>query len=154
MISDGRNLMSNSLTRISVERVEKAILLIRGEKVILDSDLAALYGVTTTRLNEQVRRNHHRFPGDFAFRLTKQEFANLISQIATSSSQHGGRRKPPLVFSEHGAMISCLCSFALKVGMQLLLCATSVFSVSLWLLFRSKTHHRGTENTEVAQRNH
>ena len=86
--------MSKLLTTIRVERVEKAILLIRGEKVILDTDLAALYGVTTTRLNEQVRRNHHRFPGDFAFRLTKQEFANLISQIATSSSQHGGRRKP------------------------------------------------------------
>src|SRR5258705_11450286 len=98
--------MSKSLTRISVERVEKAILLIRGEKVILDTDLAALYGVTTTRLNEQVRRNHHRFPGDFAFRLTKQEFANLISQIATSSSQHGGRRKPPLVFTEHGAIMA------------------------------------------------
>lgn len=98
--------MSKALVRIPVERVEKAILLIRGEKVILDTDLAALYGVTTTRLNEQVRRNQDRFPGDFAFRLTKQEFTNLISQFATSSSQHGGRRKLPLVFTEHGAIMA------------------------------------------------
>jgi hypothetical protein len=98
--------MSKALVRIPVERVEKAILLIRGEKVILDTDLAALYGVTTTRLNEQVRRNQDRFPGDFAFRLTKQEFTNLISQSATSSSQHGGRRKLPLVFTEHGAIMA------------------------------------------------
>lgn len=98
--------MSKALVRIPVERVEKAILFIRGEKVILDTNLAALYGVTTTRLNEQVRRNQDRFPGDFAFRLTKQEFTNLISQFATSSSQHGGRRKLPLVFTEHGAIMA------------------------------------------------
>ena len=64
---------------IPIERIEKAIYLIRGEKVILDSDLAALYGVTTTRLNEQVRRNLERFPEDFAFRLTREEFGGLIS---------------------------------------------------------------------------
>ena len=98
--------MSKALVRIPVEHAEKAILLIRGEKVIIDSDLAALYGVTTTRLNEQVRRNQDRFPGDFAFRLTKAEFANLISQFATSSSRHGGRRKLPLVFTEHGAIMA------------------------------------------------
>ncbi len=98
--------MSKSLIRVPLERVEKAILLVRGEKVILDADLAALYGVTTTRLNEQVRRNQDRFPRDFAFRLTKQEFANLMSQFATSSSTHGGRRKLPLVFTEHGAIMA------------------------------------------------
>ena len=98
--------MSKALVRVPIERVEKAILLIRGEKAILDADLAALYGVTTTRLNEQVRRNQDRFPGDFAFRLTKQEFANLMSQFATSSSTHGGRRKLPLVFTEHGAIMA------------------------------------------------
>jgi hypothetical protein len=98
--------MSKKLIRFPVERVEKAILLMRGEKVILDVDLAALYGVTTTRLNEQVKRNQERFPADFAFRLTKDEFTNLISQFATSSSEHGGRRKLPLVFTEHGAIMA------------------------------------------------
>ena len=107
MISKNRTLsMSKSLARIPIERVEKAILLVRGEKVILDSDLAALYGVTTTRLNEQVKRNQDRFPGDFAFRLTKDEFTNLISQSATSNTRHGGRRKLPLVFTEHGAIMA------------------------------------------------
>lgn len=98
--------MSKSLATIPVERVEQAILVIRGEKVILDADLAALYGVSTTRLNEQVKRNLDRFPKDFAFRLTKDEFDNLISHFAISSSKHGGRRKLPLVFTEHGAIMA------------------------------------------------
>ena len=73
----------------------RLILSIRGEKVILDSDLAALYGVETRRLNEQVRRNIEKFPEDFMLQLTKEEFANLKSQIATSSSRLGSRRKQP-----------------------------------------------------------
>ena len=85
-------------------RILRNIMIIRGEKVILDSDLAELYGVETRRLNEQVRRNINKFPGDFMFQLTKEEFDNLKSQIATSSSGWGGRRKPPLVFTEHGAL--------------------------------------------------
>lgn len=96
--------MSKAPIKVPVERVEKAILLLRGEKVILDADLAALYGVTTTRLNEQIKRNKDRFPEDFAFRLTKEEFTNLMSQFATSSSKHGGKRKLPLVFTEYGAI--------------------------------------------------
>ena len=88
------------------ERIERVILLIRGHKVILDSDLAALYGVETRRLNEQVRRNRERFPADFAFQLTAREGANLKSQIATSSGAWGGRRKPPFVFTEHGALMA------------------------------------------------
>jgi phage regulator Rha-like protein len=98
--------VSKAVISVPIERVEKAILLVRGEKVILDVDLAALYGVTTTRLNEQVKRNRDRFPGDFAFRLTKAEFTILMSQFATSSSKHGGRRKLPLVFTEHGAIMA------------------------------------------------
>ncbi len=86
------------------ERILQFIMVIRGEKVILDSDLARLYGVETKRLNEQVRRNIDKFPDDFMFQLTKDEFSNLKSQIATSSSGWGGRRKPPLVFTEHGAL--------------------------------------------------
>ena len=72
--------------------------------MILDSDLATLYGVETIRLNEQVRRNIEKFPDDFMFQLTKEEFENLKSQIATSSTNWGGRRKLPLVFTEHGAL--------------------------------------------------
>ncbi len=80
---------------------------------MLDSDLAMIYGVTTKRLNEQLKRNRLRFPPDFAFQLTVQEFRNLKSQIATSSlrsqsvtsSSHGGKRKLPWVFTEHGALM-------------------------------------------------
>ncbi len=78
--------------------------MLRGHKVILDSDLAALYGVETRRLNEQVRRNPGRFPADFLLELTAGEFANLKSQNATSS--WGGRRSPPLAFTEHGALMA------------------------------------------------
>src|ERR1700730_10307867 len=87
-------------------RIESAIRVIRGHNVMLDSDLARLYGVTTSRLNEQVRRNEDRFPDDFMFRLTAKEFKILISQSATSSSQWGGRRKLPLAFTEHGAVMA------------------------------------------------
>ena len=97
--------MSKNLTRLLPEKqILKIIVTIRGERVIIDSDLAALYGVETRRLNEQVRRNIDKFPDDFMFQLTKEEFGNLKSQIATSSSGWGGRRKPPLVFTEHGAL--------------------------------------------------
>lgn len=80
------------------------ILSVRGQRVILDSDLSDLYEVETKRLNEQVKRNAARFPSDFMFRLTPEEAGNLKSQIATSS--WGGRRKPPLVFTEHGAVMA------------------------------------------------
>jgi hypothetical protein len=79
------------------------IYLIRGHKVMLDSDLAELYGVETKRLNEQVQRNIDRFPRDFMFALTEDEFKNLKSQNATSS--WGGRRKLPKVFTEHGVLM-------------------------------------------------
>lgn len=74
---------------------------------MLDSDLARLYGVTTRELNQQVSRNSDRFPEDFAYQLTQQEFTNLMSQFVTSSVRHGGRRKRPWVFTEQGvAMLS------------------------------------------------
>jgi ORF6N domain-containing protein len=87
-----------------IANVESAIHLIRRQRVMLDSDLAAIYGVTTKRLNEQLRRNRSRFPSDFAFQLTAQEFADLRSQFATSTF-HGGRRYQPWVFTEHGALM-------------------------------------------------
>ena len=92
---------------IPVERIASRIYLIRGEKVMLDSDLAELYGVPTSALNQQVKRNADRFPDDFAFQLTPEEFEALISQTVTSNSGRGGRRKLPLVFTEQGvAMLS------------------------------------------------
>jgi hypothetical protein len=106
--------MSRTATVIPIERIENAILLIRGEKVIMDVDLAVLYGVSTKRLNEQVRRNRDRFPDDFMFQLTAAEVnalkdevgaSNLRSQFATSRS-HGGRRYLPYVFTEHGAIMA------------------------------------------------
>ncbi len=81
--------------------------MIRGQRVMLDADLAFLYGVPTKRLNEQVQRNIQRFPGDFMFQLTKEEAERLKSQFATSNVGRGGKRKLPYVFTEHGvAMLS------------------------------------------------
>ena len=91
---------------IPIERIESKILILRGQKVMLDRDLAELYGVATMRLNEQVKRNIERFPKDFMFQLTRQELANLISQIAISSSNWGGIRKAPFAFTEHGALMA------------------------------------------------
>ena len=97
--------MSDRDDLVAVDRVEPLILSTRGRRVILDSDLARLYGVTTARLNEQVKRNPHRFPPDFMFPLSRQEFTALISQNATSKGR-GGRRKLPNVFTEHGAIMA------------------------------------------------
>jgi ORF6N domain len=91
-------------SRRKIAQLESAIYLIRGQRVMFDSDLAAIYGVITKRLNEQVRRNISRFPEDFAFQLTAEELTKLRSQIATSSF-HGGRRYRPWVFTEHGAIM-------------------------------------------------
>jgi hypothetical protein len=119
-----------SQSLILVERIEPRILLIRGQRAILDADLADLYGTTTKRLNEQVKRKRGRFPADFMFQLTAEEAeamrsqivtesgpppamrsqiatANLRSQNATSSSaRHGGRRHLPYAFTEHGALMA------------------------------------------------
>jgi ORF6N domain len=92
---------------IPVERIENAILLIRGQKVLLDRDLAALYGVSTGNLNRAVKRNMERFPGDFMFQLTIEEARNLRCQSGISSSGYGGRRYLPFAFTEQGvAMLS------------------------------------------------
>ena len=92
----------------AVSFIASRILALRGQRVMLDTDLARLYGVSTKRLNEQVRRNTARFPADFMFRLTVQELTSLRSQIATSNnaSERGGRRYLPLAFTEHGALMA------------------------------------------------
>jgi phage regulator Rha-like protein len=98
--------MVNKKSLIPVERIEKAILLIRGQKVMLDADLAELYGVETRVLVQAVKRNIERFPEDFMFQLSQEEFTILRSQIVTSSDW-GGRRYPPYAFTEQGvAMLS------------------------------------------------
>jgi hypothetical protein len=86
--------------------IAQKIQLIRGQRVMLDSDLASLYGVATKRFNEAVSRNAGRFPADFMFLLNNQELSNLRSQFATSSSGYGGRRYRPRAFTEHGAIMA------------------------------------------------
>lgn len=103
-----RNLTTSNLD-VSVQFVERRIYLIRGHKVMIDEDLAELYGVPTKALNQQVKRNLKRFPEDFMFQLSKEEAENLRSQFAISRSAHGGRRSPPYAFTEHGvAMLSSI----------------------------------------------
>jgi hypothetical protein len=92
---------------VPIERIEQQIYLIRGQKVMFDVHLARLYGVPTKRLKEQVRRNRQRFPDDFLFELTGEEFFSLRSQIATSKKVRGGTRYLPFAFTEQGvAMLS------------------------------------------------
>lgn len=92
---------------IPAEVIESKIYLIRGLRVMLDSDLAKLYGVSTANLNKAVKRNIDRFPEDFMFQLTRKEFNDLIFQIGISKKQRGGRRFLPFVFTEQGvAMLS------------------------------------------------
>jgi hypothetical protein len=121
-------------------RIAQRILVLRGQRVLLDADLAQLYGVPTSRLNEQVRRNPDRFPDDFAFRLTKHELTILISHFATSS--WGGRRKPPVAFTEHGAiMAATVLNSPRAVEM-------SVFVVRAFVKLRELL----TSNTELARK--
>ena len=110
-------------TTFPTERIERSILLIRGRKVLLDVHLAALYGVATKRLNEQVRRNRARFPEDFMIQLTAEEAASLRSQIATSSRGRGGRRYAPYAFTEQGvAMLSTVLNSerAIQVNIEIM----------------------------------
>ena len=101
-----KKLTNKSLT-VSIQLIERRIYLIRGQKVMIDVDLAELYGVPTHRLNERVKRNSKRFPDDFMFQLTKLEAEALRSQIAISKIGRGGRRTLPYVFTEQGvAMLS------------------------------------------------
>ena len=117
------NANDNNIDTIAIpeEVIMSKIYFIRGQKVMIDNDLAELYGVETRRLNEQVKRNIARFPDDFMFQLTKEEFENLKSQFATSS--WGGRRKLPYAFTEHGVlMLSSVLNSerAIKVNIQIM----------------------------------
>ena len=90
----------------TTDDITTLIVTVRGKRVILDRDLAALYGVPTFRFNEAVKRNRNRFPEDFMFQLTGDEAACLTSQIAMSKSRRGGRRTLPYAFTEHGTVMA------------------------------------------------
>lgn len=106
---------------IPVESVISKIIIIKDQKVILDSELAKLYSVTTKRLNQQVKRNIKRFPQDFMFQLTEKEYEDLRSQFATSNKK-GGRRYSPFVFTEQGvAMLSSVLSSEKAIEVNILI---------------------------------
>jgi hypothetical protein len=125
------------------------ILTLRAIKVVLDEDLARLYGVTTAQLNQALKRNRLRFPKDFAFQLTQAECRNLRSQSVISSGAHGGRRTRPWVFTEHGAvMAASVLSTARAIDM-------SIFVVRAFLQLRDlAAPHRelATKLEELEQR--
>jgi hypothetical protein len=99
--------MVSAKALVPTEDITRAILVLRGHRVLLDAELAALYGVTTKRFNEQVRRNRKRFPVDFMFQLTAEETGSLRSQFATLKAGRGKHRKYlPYVFTEHGAIMA------------------------------------------------
>ena len=95
--------MSNELLseQLLHQNIEECIYTIRGQQVMLDSDIASLFGVDTKRLNEQMKRNKNRFPNDFCFQLNSKEFKSLKSQNATSNKGRGGKQKLPFVYTEH-----------------------------------------------------
>ena len=98
--------MSKNDPEASSKNLDRLIYEVRCHKVMLDADLAKVYGVTTGNLNKAVKRNPDRFPTDFMFQLTKEETSNLMFQIGRSNGQHGGSRKPARVFTEHGAIMA------------------------------------------------
>jgi hypothetical protein len=124
-----KNILSKSIDNppIPGELIERRIYFIRGFKVMLDSDLAELYNVSTKVLNQAVKRNINRFPLDFMFQLTEIEYLNLRSQIVTSSLAYGGRRYLPLVFTEHGVgMLSSVLKSPRAVQMNILIIRTFI----------------------------
>jgi len=129
-------------TKSVATRIEARIHVIRGERVMLDADLAALYGVTTAALNLAVRRNAGRFPVDFMFQLTPEETARLIFQIEISKVGRGGRRFRPYAFTEHGvAMLSSVLRNDRAVAVNILIVRTFV-----------QLRHALNETSELAHR--
>jgi len=123
------------MNELSIQsKIKSRIYTIRNKEVMLDEDLAELYQVTVKRLNEQVKRNIERFPDDFMFQLTEKEYENLRSQFATSSSEHGGRRYAPYVFTEQGLyMLSAVLksSVAIEVSIEIMRTFTKMREFSM-----------------------
>ena len=150
--------MAKSTTAIAIteEKILNKIYYIRGHKVMLDQDLAELYQVPTKRLNEQVKRNIGRFPDDFMFQLTEEEFENLRSQFATSS--WGGRRVAPYAFTEHGVlMLSSVLNSerAINVNIQIMRIYTKMREMLMTnqeiLLKLEQLERQTSQNTEDIQ---
>ena len=138
---------------IPVELIERRIYLIRGRKVMLDSELAGLYKVPTFRFNEAVKRHLNRFPEDFMFQLTLEETRALTSQIAISKKGRGGRRTRPYAFTEHGvAMLSSVLNSERAVQMNILI--VRAFVKMRELLASHKDLAERVENLEGAQKRH
>jgi hypothetical protein len=112
---------------VAVEQIDGMIRTIRGTRVILDRDLAQIYGVTTKALNQAMRRNKRRFPGDFAFRLSREEFDSMRSQIVTTSQKYRRSDSPPVTFTEQGvAMLSSVLRSSRAVEVNIAIMRTFV----------------------------
>ena len=138
---------------VPVELIERRIYLVRSQKVMLDSDLAELYQVTTGNLNLAVRRNIERFPVDFMFQLTKEETDSLLLQIARAKAGRGGRQTPPYAFTEHGvAMRSSVLKSKRAVQMSILI--VRAFVKIRELLASHKDLAARVEKLEASQKEH
>jgi hypothetical protein len=144
----------NSSILVPDERIMDKIYLIRDQKVMLDRDLAELYGVETKRLKEAVKRNLFRFPADFMFELTKEEFTNWRTQFATSNSDRMGLRYAPMVFAEHGVlMLSSVLNSrkAIQVNIQIMRIFTRIrtmFTDTLSLKLEIETIKKKLQNQD------
>ena len=138
---------------VPIELIERRIYLIRGRKVMLDTDLAELYGVATKVLNQAVKRNHARFPDDFMFRLTQEEAECLRSQFVTSNPGRGGRRYQPYAFTEHGvAMLSAVLNS--RRAEQMCILIIRAFVKMRELLASHKDLAARVEKLETTQKKH
>ena len=137
--------MANESLSLTPDRIDSSIFVVRGQRVMLDSDLAMLYGVTTSRLNQALKRNAERFPSDFAFQLTRQEFTALMSQIVISKVGRGGRTKMPWAFTEHGVvMLASVLNSTVAVD-------ASVKIVRVFMLMREQLALHGTLSGKLAE---
>jgi len=139
---------------IPVERIERAIYFIRGEKVMLDADLAELYGVATKALVQAVKRNLSRFPADFMFQLSKEELESWRSQLVTSKpSLKKGLRRAPHVFTEQGvAMLSSVLRSDRAIDVNVQIMRAFVRLRELMLTHRDPSTHRNTSSAEAPHR--
>jgi phage regulator Rha-like protein len=138
---------------VPIELIERRIYPIRGQKVMLDTDLAEIYKVATKVLNQAIKRNQARFPGDFMFQLTHEEAESLRSQFVTSNRGRGGRRYQPYAFTEHGvAMLSAVLNSQRAVQMSILI--VRAFVKMRELLASHKDLAARVEKLETAQQEH
>ncbi len=129
--------MRKSAGRPTDQLIETAIHDVRGQRVLLDTDLASIYGVATYRLNEAVKRNRNRFPEDFVFRLSKPEWLSLTSRFAMSKKGRGGRRTLPYAFTQHGAIMAATVLNSTRAVQ------TSIYVVRAFVRMRSALSERG-----------